>query len=408
MRKLWFLGVGAALLLAACTPKEKEQSQTTESKPEVVKQELTRKVKVVQATSGVLSSDRTVSVTLSPVKESFVGSTGSGQVKAILAPEGTAVQKDQTVIELDTDALNTQVSNAELSVRSAQINLDKARKAQQESLVLLQAQVATASQSLKLAQKRYSEGLELQKVGGIAQLDLQNLSLNVSNAENQLQSAQDSLTRTGRSGKEDLALLEVQVSQAQNQAQTARKAMQDARIKAPFGGVINEVSVNVGEFLSTGARAFRISDPSTLEGVFRLPPEQSSQFTVGTPLVLKFAGKDYTARLVRQSQVPGQDRLIELVARVGAAGQIPAGSTATLAYDLRIAKGTLVPASALRVTEGITQVFVVKDNLAKAVQVSSLGEADGKVALSGLQGGEHVIYPLPAELTEGTRVEVVQ
>ncbi|GEM49971.1 efflux RND transporter periplasmic adaptor subunit [Deinococcus cellulosilyticus] len=406
MPKLWLLGISAALLLAACTPKDKEQSETTPPK-QVVQQELTRKVQVVTASYGVLNSPRTVSVTLNPVKESFVGSTGSGQVRAILAPEGTRVSAGQTVIELDTDQLSTQVSNAELALRSAQINLEKARRAQQENVKLLQSQLVTAQQSLQIARKRYNEGLELQKVGGIAALDLQNLNLNVSNAQNQMQNAQDSLTRTQRSSQEDLALLEVQVSQAQNQLQNARKALGDARVKAPFNGVINEVSVNVGEFLSTGARAFRISDPSTLEGVFRLPPEQAGQFTAGTPLMLKFSGKDYSAKLVRQSQVPGQDRLIELVARVNAP-EIPAGSTATLSYDLRIAKGTVVPSSAIRVTEGESQVFVIKDSAATAVNVSRLGEADGKVALSGLENGQKVIYPLPAELTSGTRVEVVQ
>lgn len=407
MRKLWLLGISAALLLAACTPKDKEQSEATPPKTAVVQQELTRKVQVFAASFGVLNSPRTVSVTLNPVKESFVGSTGSGQVKAIVAPEGTRVSAGQTVIELDTDQLDTQVSNAQLALKSAQINLEKARRAQQENVKLLQAQLVTAQQSLQLAQKRYNEGLELQKVGGIAALDLQNLNLNVSNAANQRQNAQDSLTRTQRSSQEDLALLEVQVSQAQNQLQNARKALTDAQLKAPFNGVINEVSVNVGEFLSTGARAFRISDPSTLEGVFRLPPEQSGQFTVGTPLVLKFSGKDYQARMVRQSQVPGQDRLIELVARVNAP-EIPAGSTATIAYDLRIAKGTVVPSSAIRVTEGTSQVFVIKEGEARAVTVSRLGEADGKVAISGLEKGQKVIYPLPAELTSGTRVEVVQ
>ncbi|WP_034343375.1 efflux RND transporter periplasmic adaptor subunit [Deinococcus misasensis] len=407
MRKLWLLGVTAALLLAACTPKDKEQSQTTEPTKQEVREELTRKVRVVEASSGVLKSDRTVNVTLNPVKESFVGSTGSGQVKAILAPEGTQVTAGQTVIELDTAQLQTQLSNAQLAVRSAQINLDKARRAQQENTSLLQAQVATARQSLQLAQKRYNEGLELQKVGGIAQLDLQNLNLNVSNAENQLQNAQDNLTRTQRSGQEDLALLAVQVSQAQNQLQNAQKALGDARVKAPFNGVINEVTVNVGEFLSTGSRAFRISDPSTLEGVFRLPPEQATQFTQGTSLVLKYGGKDYSAKLVRQSEVPGQDRLIELVARLNAAG-IPAGSTATLKYSLQIAEGALVPASALRVSEGQTRVFVVKDGLARAVSVRRMGEADGKVALAGLETGQRVIFPLPAELTDGTRVEVVE
>lgn len=406
MVKRWTLGITAVLLLAACSPKDKGQTEAPKTEAPVVK-EVNRKVRTMQANSGVLNSDRTVSVTLSPVKESFVGSTGSGQVKAIRAPEGTRVTSGQTVIELDTSSLQTQVSNANLAVQSAEINLQKARKAQQETAKQLQSQLVTAQQTLQLAQKRYKEGQELQQVGGIAQLDLQNLNLTVSNAQNQFQSAQDSLTRTQRSGGEDLALLQVQVSQSRNQLETAQKALKDAQLKAPFDGVINEVSVNVGEFLSTGSRAFRISDPSTLEGVFRLPPEQSSGFKVGTPLNLDFAGKTYFAKLVRQSQVPGQDRLIELVARTSAS-DIPAGSTATLRYRLQIAKGVVVPSSALRVTEGNSQVFVVKAGLAKAVDVKNLGEADGKVALSGLQDGQKVIFPLPAELTNGTRVEVVQ
>lgn len=64
------------------------------------------------------------------------------------------------------------------------------------------------------------------------------------------------------------------MQQAQNQLNQARRAVADTEVKAPFAGVVAEIFVNPGEFVSAGQRAFRLADTSRLEASFRLPPRR--------------------------------------------------------------------------------------------------------------------------------------
>ena len=78
-----------------------------------------------------------------------------------------------------------------------------------------------------------------------------------------------------------------------------------------------------------------------------------------------------------------------------------------VSYNLKLASGTIVPTGALSTASGQPYLYVVKDGIAKQRNVNILAESQGKVALSGLESGETVIFPVPGSLQPGETVNIV-
>ncbi|GIW39271.1 MAG: RND transporter [Meiothermus sp.] len=396
-----WLGV-TVLLLAGCGPR---RAAPSESPAQAETAPRTTKVRVVQPEQGILTAVRTTGATVSPARESQVGATASGKVLEVRVAEGSRVAQGQVVLRLDPASAQIALRNAELAVQQAQVNLERAQRSTSGSLAPLQASLESAQANLQVAERRYREGKQLFQAGAIAQVELTNLEAAYNQAKAAFDNARENLARAQRASSEDLALLRLQVQQAQNQLNQARRAVADTEVKAPFAGVVAEIFVNPGEFVSAGQRAFRLADTSRLEASFRLPPEEAASLPLGSKLELLYGGRSYPATVRKSSKVPGTDRLVELTAQVE--GDLPPGASAQVRYTLSLAQGSLLPAGALRTEGRSTYVFVVQGGKAVRTPVRVLGDTGARVAVEGVSGGP-VVFPVPSSLSDGDAVEVVQ
>jgi len=408
--RLGVLLVSSALLLTACPNNNGSSAKKTVETP-ASSAPLVRKVRVQLLTPqyAILSSERSVSVTLDPRRSASVAAQASGPVSSVLVKEGQRVEAGQSVLKLESTVAQNALSDAKLALESARINLQKARSGQSGTLQIAQDSVRAAQENADLISKRLSESRQLLAAGGIAAIDVQQLEANYAQAQSSLRSAQDQVSRAQRSSGEDVALLEVQVQQAQNRIVSSEKTLRDTDLKAPFSGIISDLPVQQGEFLGAGSKAFVLADTSALEAKFRLPPEQAETLADGSTLGLTYGGKSYPVKLVSRTTVPGQDRQIELTARVSGV-EIPIGATASLRYKLRVAKGLIVPSGAVRpdAAGGGSVVFANTGGQATSTPIKVLGEAEGKIALEGLPKGALVVYPLPSDVVGGETLEVVR
>lgn len=396
-----WLGV-TVLLLAGCGPR---RAAPSESPAQAETAPRTTKVRVVQPEQGILTAVRTTGATVSPARESQVGATASGKVLEVRVAEGSRVAQGQVVLRLDPANAQIALRNAELAVQQAQVNLERAQRSTSGSLAPLQASLESAQANLQVAERRYREGQQLFQAGAIAQVELTGLEAAYNQAKAAFDNARENLARAQRASSEDLALLRLQVQQAQNQLNQARRAVADTEVKAPFAGVVAEIFVNPGEFVSAGQRAFRLADTSRLEASFRLPPEEAASLPLGSKLELLYVGRSYPATVRKSSKVPGTDRLVELTAQVE--GGLPPGASAQVRYTLSLAQGSLLPAGALRTEGRSTFVFVVQGGKAVRTPVRVLGDTGTRVAVEGVSGGP-VVFPVPSSLSDGDAVEVVQ
>ena len=394
------------LPLAAC--EVKAQDGTTEGSSQAQTQsELSRSVRVIEAETGTLSVTRSASATIEPLQESQVSAGTTGQVKRILARSGTKVAAGQVVIQLDDDALQLGLDNTQLSLKTAQVNLQSAERSSGSNTAQSDAGLQAAQTGLEIAQQRLTEGQSLLAAGGISQNDFDQLKVGLEQAQATLLQAQAAADQSQRAPEEDLELLRLQVQQAQTQVAQAQQSLTDAKLTAPYAGEVAEVLVEEGEFIGAGNPAFRLVSTDRQLARFSVAPEDAQRLLEQGQIWLPYNGLDYAAQVTQTSQTQG-GRLVEVEANIYPSNNpIPNGTVTQFDYQLVLAKGILIPSGALRQNGGQVSVLVAQGGRAREVPVKLLSEGGAQVAVSGLEGGARVIYPLPADLNPGTPVEIL-
>lgn len=394
-----------ALPLAACDARAQDDPEAVPTTPEAA--ELSRSVRVVRAKNGALRVSRSASATVEPAQESQVSAGATGQVERILAQSGTQVETGETVIQLDDDALQLQLDNAQLALETARINLASAERSSSATTVQSGAALQAARASLDIARRQVAEGEALLAAGGISETELAQLRVGLEQAEAAFLQAQAASDSSRRAPGENLELLRLQVEQAETQVAQAQQGLADARLSAPYAGEVAEVLVAEGEFIGAGSPAFRLVSTGRQRARFSVAPEDAERLLAQELIWLPYSGLDYAARPTRSSQTQG-GRLVEVIADIyPSKTPIPSGTVTQFEYPLELARGVLLPSAALRQGGGQASVLTVQAGRATEVPVTLLGEAGAQVAVSGLEAGVRVIYPLPADLTPGTPVEVL-
>lgn len=392
------LGAGVHAQEGAAPP------QTTQAEGEA----FTRSVRTVRAERGTLNVARSATATIAPSRESQVSAATTGQVERIFAREGSRVAAGEVVVRLDDEALRLGLDNAVLAAQSARISLLSAERSSVSGDAQAQAALQAARTSLELAQQAYAEGQALFDAGGLSRTELTQLRVQLEQAEASYLQAEGAAETSRRAPSEDLELLRLQLEQAQTQLRQAEQALQDAELRAPFAGEIAEMLTEEGEFIGAGTPAFRLVGAEGRLARFDVPPEDAPRLLEAGLIWLPYGGLDYAARPLRASQTQG-GRLVSLVAEIyPSETPIPTGTVTQFTYELELAEGALLPTAALRATGGEARVLVVEGGVAQERTVQVVGESGAQVAVTGLEPGAEVVYPVPADLPSGTPVQVVE
>ena len=403
--------------LTACGPSNAQSSEqtsetaTTESANETTAAQEERNIRTVrttQAEEGTLTTSRSTSVSIEPAQESRVAASVGGQVAQVVKREGATVEQGETVIRLDDENLRLQVQNARTAVQSARVNLQSSSSASQETTQQSQSQLQSAQVALRNARQQYESGQQIFERGGISQTELNNLEAQFEQAQTSYQQAQDALNRAQRAPSESLELQQLQLEQAQTQLAQAERALADANVKAPFAGEISEVSIEVGEFVGAGGPAFTVISTENQLAKFSVPVQDARRLVEQGQVWIKYNGLDYAAGIVRTSQVPGQTRLVDITAQLyPSEDRIPTGTTTQLNYQLELAEGIKLPSGAIQTSAGNSFVFRLEDGVATRQQVTILNEAGSETVVNGLEAGTDVVFPVPSDLRDGVRVNVL-
>lgn len=395
----------ALLPLAACDVRAQDGSASAGAEQN---DELTRSVRAVRVETGALTVTRSASATIEPAQESQVSAGATGEVERIFARSGSRVAGGEVVIQLDDDALQLQLDNARLALETARINFESAQRTTGSTLAQSDAALRAAQTGFDIAQTSFNEGQRLFEAGGIAQAELNQLQVGLEQARAALLQAQAAADSSRRAPEENLELLRLAVEQAQTQVEQAEQGLEGVQLTAPYAGEVAEVLVEEGEFIGAGSPAFRLVSTEAQLARFSVAPEDAQRLLEQGQVWLPYGGLDYAARVTQTSQVEG-GRLVEVTADIyPSETPIPNGSVTQFDYDLEIARGTLLPSGALRQVGGQASVLAVRGGRAEEVPVTLLGEGGAQVAVSGLAADERVVFPLPADLTPGTPVEVIE
>ena len=364
-----------------------------------------RSVEVVKAHLGKLSATRTTSVVIGPEQEVTVTAETAGQVLAVAKRQDTAVQKGEVIVQLDSENLTRTVQEAQFALSSAQVNLNSASATTQSQQTQAELAVRSAEAGYEAAHNDYLEAQDLFKIGAISKTELNTAETAFLAAETALGQAKAFLAQAEAGG--NVELLQLQVEQAQANLTRAQEALAEANITAPVTGVITRMLVEQGAFVGQGTPVFSVASTEQQLATFQVPLPVAEQLSREKTLRFSFGGTPHTAQVLTTSALNPKTQLVTVTAHLKPSKPpIPNGSRTQLSYRYADAGGIILPSGAVQRGPGRRFVFVVTQSRAVRREVEVLGETKNQVAVLGIKAGAQVVYPVPPNLRDGTRVGV--
>jgi HlyD family secretion protein len=204
----------------------------------------------------------------------------------------------------------------------------------------------------------------------------------------------------------------LKLEQAKLAVQTAQANLDAAKLTAPFGGTVTEVSGMVGDQVSPGTKAFRIDDLSQMKVDVQVSEVDINNVQVGQPATLTFdaiTGKGYAGKVVEVAQagdsVQGAVNFTVTVALTDTDKRVKPGMTAAVTIMVKQVNNVLlVPNRAVRLVNDQRVVYILVNGQPQEVNVTLGASSDtqSEVVSTNLKIGDLIILNPPSTLFNRT------
>ncbi|MGH9481469.1 MAG: efflux RND transporter periplasmic adaptor subunit [Terriglobales bacterium] len=372
-------------------------------------------VQVAPASRGALEQWVRVQAVLYPRHQAIITPKISAPVSQFFVNRGDHVQAGELLAQLENRDLKAAADEAQGQYEAAQAAYQTATAgAIPADLKKAQLDATAAQQAYANAQRIYDSRLKLYNQGAVPQRDLGQAAVDLTNAKNASELAQQHLQATQAVGHtQALRAAQADLATAQARAAAAAAQLDYSEIHSPIPGVITDRPVYPGELATTSAPLMTIMDLSQVVARAHLPADQAALLRVGDAATLTAAGgAPIAARVtvVSPATDPGSTTIEVWVQATNPGERLRPGTTVTVAALARTIKdAVIIPAGALLTDPtGATSVMVVgSDSTAHEREVEvGVREADRVQIVKGVQPGERVVTVGAYGLADNTRVTI--
>lgn len=341
----------------------------------------------------------------------WVAALTPGRIERKLVQPGTEVQAGTILVELSNPDVERQLlearrqlSAAEAELTAMRANLENQRLTQQGSVASMRAQQREAQRNAETSQGLAEKGLisrmELAKATDAAaelstRLELENSRLNF-------------MTQSMRSQLEAQAR---QVEMLRTLTEFQQRQIEAMKVPAPAAGVLQELPVELGQWVNSGATIAIVVQPGRLKAVLRIPETQAKDLVVGQPASID----------TRNGVVPGRVTRIDpsvqngtVTVDVALTGPLPRGARPDLSVDgtidiERLPDVMYVGRPAYGQAESTVGLFRLSPDGKEATRAQvklGRGSATSIEVSGGLQPGDVVILSDMSQFDSSERVRI--
>lgn len=323
------------------------------------------RVRVVHPTTADFGAGTPLVGTLRPWRRAILSARVAGDVTALSVERGDRVAKGKLLGELRVPGLPQQVASAVASEEVA------------EAMLVEQKDVADRMKSVAAANS----------------------------------SAVSSLEVSGASAKATTAAAKVQAAKAE--AAKASAMLSDAKIIAPFEGVIVARLVDPGTSVAPGDRLVEIAEVATLRLIVDVPERDTGLVRPDAPVIVtvpSLGDRRIDAKVSRFApSLDAATRTLRIEIDIANDGTLFAGAEARVRFAAPSGKVLTIPDDALVVGAGGMFAFVARDGKAKRVAIQTGTDDGARIEVrQGLYPDDDVIIGGGGLLDDGAPVEVAR
>jgi HlyD family secretion protein len=245
--------------------------------------------------------------TLVPEITRWVPAPADGRVEKVLLQAGVEVDPSTVIVELSNPQMEQQATDADFQVKAAEADEENLKVKLESDSMTQKAAIATINAQYSQAKLQLDADEVLAKQGLVADLVLKISRVNVQDLANRLKVEQERLAVSSKSTKAQLNAASSRLQQLRVMAKLKQDQVDALKVRAGTSGIVQVVSVQVGQQVTPGLNIARVADPNSLKAVLRVAETQIGGVKIGQKVIVD----------TRNGLIDGQVTRIDPAAREG-------------------------------------------------------------------------------------------
>jgi HlyD family secretion protein len=219
--------------------------------------------------------------TLIPEQVRVIPAPAEGRIERILVQPGVEVTADTVLVELVNPQLAQETVDARYKVEAAEADLANLRVQLESDRMSQEAAAATVQADYNQAKLQLDTDEALAKDGLIPVLNLRISRVKVEELANRLRIEKERLANKSQAAKAQLASQQARIEQLRALAQLKASQVASLAVRAGTSGVVQQISVEVGQQVTPGGNIARIADPQSLKAELKIAETQAKDIQIG-------------------------------------------------------------------------------------------------------------------------------
>jgi HlyD family secretion protein len=349
--------------------------------------------------------------TLVPEHIRWITAQASARVERLASESGKQVQPGELLLELSNPDLQIQSMQAEQQVRQAQIELLNLKTSLRSQVLTQQGVVATTHTQYASAMQEVAAADSLEGRKLISPFDVQNKRAQAEEFTTRLRVEQERLKLMEEAIDAQISTQASQVAQLKAIAASQQNRLQSLEVRAPEGGVLQDLTLQLGQWVPEGTTLAKVVQPGQLKAVLRIPESQAKDVAVGQPASIDTRNGIVAGHVTRKdpSALGGS-----VTVDVSLDGALPNGAVPDLSVDGTVVVEKLTDVlysgrPAFSAGSGAASLFKVVDGGNAAIRVPVvLGRSSVNVieVVRGLEPGDRIIVSDMSQYANASRVRI--
>jgi HlyD family secretion protein len=268
--------------------------------------------------------------TLVPQSIRWVPAPADGRVEKVLAQPGVEVRAETVIFELSNPQIDQQAIDAEFQMKAAQADGEVLKVRLESDNMTQQSAIATIMAEYSQAKLQLDTDELLAKQGLVAEIVLRVNRVRAQDIANRLKVEQARLGISGKATKAQMNAQDARIQQLRALANLKKQQAEALKVRAGTNGVLQRVSVQVGQQVTPGFEMARVADPASLKAELKIAETQIKDVTLGQPVSVDTRNGVIQGRV---SRIDPAAREGTFVVDVELTGPLPASARPDLTVD---------------------------------------------------------------------------
>ena len=232
-------------------------------------------------------------------KQLLLTSLTQARVKEILLKPGALVEQGSIIVRLENPELQQLVDDAQQQLAQSQGNIRQLKLTQKRELLFDEANLAEISADLQSAKLKRRAEEQLLAKGIVSKLTFEQTRLHQVQLSQRVTFFKKRTEQLKQVHIEAINIMEQGLKQYQGRLAIAKARLNSLNVKAEFSGVLQKLSVELGQSLSPGQAIALIGSVTDLVAMIKVPQSQAQQISIGQKTTIDTRSDKIVGRVAR-------------------------------------------------------------------------------------------------------------